>query len=111
MLRNFRGTFTLAALVSCGLASADPDVRLPPGTRTDKDGQVVSGRGLRESTEWVSKELARTGIAVTQVGPYRVRGVEVTRFISATASTTWLALHIVRLAGKTLITFVPRPKS
>ena len=103
MLRNFFIAFILLS----HLAAADP-VRLPPGTRADADGQLVSGRGLRESTEWIAKELAARGIAAEQIGPYRVRGVEVVRFLGT--NTDWLAIHVVRVAGKTLISFVARPK-
>lgn len=94
---------------SAATAAADPDVKLPPGTRTDASGQRVSGRGLRESTDFLAKELDKRGIAVKKVGPYRVRGVELTRFLSQTPSTPWLAIHVVRSAGKTVISFVPRP--
>jgi hypothetical protein len=86
-------------------------VRTPPGTRTDASGTLVSGRGLRDTTDFLAKELDQQGIVVDQVGPYRVRGVELTRFVSRTASTHWLAIHVVRIAGKTLISFVPRPGS
>jgi hypothetical protein len=112
MLRSFRVRIAIvAALMSMRVAAADPDVRLPPGTRTDKSGQLVSGRGLRDSTDFVAKELDRRGIVVDQIGPYRVRGVELTRFVSKTSSTPWLAIHILRSAGKTLIFFVPRPST
>jgi hypothetical protein len=37
-----------------------------------------------------------------------LRGAELTRFISQTPSTPWLAIHVLRAAGKTLIFFVPR---
>ncbi len=86
----------------------DPSVRLPSGTRKSPDGQLVSGRGLRDSTDVIAKDLARRGIAVRQVGPYKVRSVELTRFISLTASTGWIAIHVMRIAGKTAISFVPR---
>ncbi|HEY0192828.1 MAG TPA: hypothetical protein VGC42_17040 [Kofleriaceae bacterium] len=86
------------------------DVRLPPGTRTDAHGQLVSGRGLRETTDWLARDLDRRGIAVQRVGPYDVRGIELTRFVSQTPSTPWLAIHAMRSAGKTLIYFVPRAK-
>jgi hypothetical protein len=110
MLRGFGIRFTLlAALLSAAIASADPDIKLPPNTRQDGD-HYVAGRGLRDSTDFISKELARRGIAVEQVGPYRVRGVELTRFLSQLPSTSWLAIQICRVAGKTLIFFVPRPK-
>src|SRR5262247_365126 len=54
---------------------ADPDLRMPPGTRTDAEGQLVSGRGLRDTSDFFAKELARRGIAADQIGPYGVRGV------------------------------------
>ena len=84
---------------------------MPPGTRTNADGQLVSGRGLRETTDFLAKELDRRGIAVEQIGPYRQRGVEVTRFVSESPETPWLAIHVTRSAGKTLISFVPRAPS
>ena len=101
-------TAVLWTAISPPLA-ADPDVRMPPGTRTDSTGQLVSSRGLRDTTDFIAKELDRRGITVRQVGPYRVRSIELTRFISTTASTSWLAIHVMRSNGKTLIFFVPRP--
>jgi hypothetical protein len=92
-------------------AHADPELRMPPGTRTTPSGERVSGRGLRESTDFLAKQLDKAGIAVKKIGPYRVRGVELTRFVSQTPSTPWLALHVVRVAGKTVISFVQRPTS
>lgn len=114
MLRCFALRITGLALLLCAriaAAAADPpDVRLPPGTRADATGQLVSSRGLRDTTDFLAKELAARGIAVRQIGPYRVRGVELTRFVSQTPSTTWLAIHILRSSGgKTLIFFVARP--
>jgi hypothetical protein len=103
----------LALVLLAGLASeprAEPDVRLPPGTRSDAQGQLVSGRGLRDTSDFLARELARRGIAVEQIGPYGVRGVELTRFVSQLPSTPWLAIHVLRAGGKTLIFFVPRPK-
>lgn len=99
----------LALAVLAGSAIAAPDIKLPPGTRADASGQLVSTRGLRDTSDFIAKELDRRGIVVTKVGPVRIRGVELTRFISATSSTTWLAIHVLRNAGKTVIFFVPRP--
>jgi hypothetical protein len=101
----------LAVLMRSATSHAAPDVRLPPGTRADATGQLVSGRGLRDTSDFLAKELARRGIAVQQIGPYGARGVELTRFLSQTPSTAWLAIHLLRSAGKTLIFFVPRAKS
>ena len=112
MLREFASRFTLlAVLLFAPYVFADPAVRLPPGTRQAPEGHYVSGRGLRDSTDFIAKQLAASGIAVEQVGPYRVKGVEVTRFVSTTATTPWLAIHVLRTAGKTLIFFVDRPKA
>jgi hypothetical protein len=106
-MRALRMLIALALLLRT--AHADPDVRLPPGTHRDAQGQLVSGRGLRDTSDFVAKELRRLGIAAQQIGPYSVRGAEVTRFISQTPSTPWLAIHILRTGGKTLIFFVSRP--
>ncbi len=111
MLRGFLGRCLLAAaLFIPHAASADPDIKLPPGTRKDPAGHYTSGRGLRDSTDFIAKQLAKAGITANQLGPYRVRGVEITRFLSQSASTSWLAIHVLRVAGKTMIFFVPRPK-
>jgi hypothetical protein len=99
---------SVAILAWSALAAAAPDVKLPPGTRADGD-RYVSGRGLRDTTDFIAKQLDGAGIVVERIGPYRVRGVELTRFVSQTPSTSWLAIHVVRVAGKTLISFVPRP--
>ncbi len=107
----------LAALLVTGTAAlgAPPtDVKLPPGPRTHAAGELVSGsRGsdLRDATDFFARDLARRGVTVTQIGPYRVRGVELTRFVSQTPTTSWLAFHVVRTGGKTLISFVLRPKA
>ncbi len=108
MLRGFRRAVIYAALFVSTAAAADAPVRLPAGTRAE-ESHFISGRGLRETTDFVAKELERRGIVVDQVGPYAVRGVEVTRFVSRDSSTAWLAIHVLRSAGKTLIFFVPRP--
>ena len=102
-------TLVATLWVAIAPALADPELRMPPGTRTDPSGQRISGRGLREATDFLAKELDKKGIAVKKIGPYRMRGVELTRFLSQTPSTTWLALHVVRTAGKTVISFVLRP--
>lgn len=100
-----------AMRLSMPSARAEPDVRLPPGTRPDATGQLISSRGLRETTDFLARELAARGIPVRQIGPYRVRGVELTRFLSQAPATPWLAIHVLRTAGKTSIFFVPRPKA
>jgi hypothetical protein len=108
----WQGLIAVAALCAPALGRADPpDIRLPPGTHADAQGQLVSGRGLRDTSDFVARELDRRGIAVQRIGPYGVRGVELTRFVSQTPSTPWLAIHALRMGGKTLIFFVPRAKT
>ncbi len=104
-------SLTVAITGWSAIARAELPVRLPPGTRTDAAGQLVSARGLRDTTDAIAKDLARRGIIARQLGPYRVRAVELTRFLSDTPSTPWLAIHVMRSAGKTLIFFVARPGS
>jgi hypothetical protein len=100
----------LAMLLASSIAAAapEPDVRRRAGRRCPCACRVEAGRGLRETTDFLVKELDRRGIAVRRIGPYRVRGAELTRFISETPSTPWLAIHVLRRDGKTLILFVPR---
>jgi hypothetical protein len=100
--------FAVTAIAQPKAQAEPPPVRLPPGTRADSSGQLVSARGLRDTTDVIAKDLARRGIDVKQIGPYRIRGAELTRFISQTPSTTWLAIHVLRAGGKTLIFFVQR---
>jgi hypothetical protein len=106
-----RVLLSVAVLCAPAISHAEPDVRLPPGTHMDAQGQLISGRGLRETGDLVAKELDRRGIAVQRIGPYGVRGALLTRFVSLTPSTPWLAIHVLRSSGKTVIFFVPRPKS
>lgn len=111
MLQRVPVRFLALALLfaTTAIARAQPaDVRLPRGTRADATGQLVSSRGLRDTTDAIAKDLAKRGIAAKQIGPYRVRGVELTRFLSQTPSTTWFAIHVLRTGGKTLIFFVAR---
>src|SRR5690349_13849935 len=111
MRRVLEICLAVIALAASPGARAEPAVRVPPGTRTDAQGQLISGRGLRDTSDFLAAELARRGIDAQQIGPYAVRGVELTRFVSRTPSTPWLAIHVLRTAGKTLIFFVPRGKS
>lgn len=107
MLRRFALAISFITALVAG-AQADTALTMPPGTRKTDAGQLVSGRGLRETTEYFAKQLTRLGVANRQIGPYRFRGADLTRFLSDSPSTTWLAIHILRTAGKTLIFVVPR---
>ena len=110
MLRGFLAAFILWQRCCAPRSPRPADVRLPPGTRKDATGTLVSGRGLRDTTDFIAKELDRRGIAVQQIGPYRVRGVELTRFVSQTPSTPWLAIHVLRIGRQDLDLLCPAAK-
>jgi hypothetical protein len=103
-----------AILVAVLLAIASPaaadvhGVPLPRGSKADGP-RHVSGKGYRDTVDFIHKWLDKKGIAHRQIGPYRARGVDVTRFLSDAPSTAWLAIHVVRQAGKTWIAVIPRP--
>jgi hypothetical protein len=99
------------AEAGCADLAARAGLQLPPGTRAGAAGQRVSGRGLRDTTDHLARQLAARGIAARQLGPYRVRGVEIARLLSESPATPWLAIHVVRVAGQTTICFVPRAEA
>jgi hypothetical protein len=86
-------------------------VPLPKGSKATADGtRHSSSKGYRETIDQLRKWLDKQGLAHHQIGPYRARGVDVTRFISDSATTAWLAIHVWRASGKTWISVVARPK-
>lgn len=98
-----------AALLVATPAAADVHgVPMPRGSRADGERQI-SGKGYRASIEHIDKWLSKRGHAHRRIGPYRARGVDVTRFLSESPATPWLAIHVVRQGGKTWIFVVPRP--
>lgn len=82
-------------------------VRLPAGTRS-VEGRFLLTRGLAETTQYLDRQLSKAGLSFVRVGPYRVRAVEVTRFLSQQPSTQWLAIHVVRKDGQTFLDIVER---
>ena len=104
-------TLLIAALAIAPAPALAADVHgvpLPKGSRATGD-RHVSGKTYRDTIDHVSRWLSKQGVAHRQVGPYRARGVDVTRFVSETASTAWLAIHVYKHEGKTWIYVVPRP--
>jgi hypothetical protein len=84
------------------------DFGVPKGTRQDEGDRYVSGRGLRDTIDFYKKELDRKGLAHERIGPARVRGVDVTRFLFRDGEIA--AIHVYRAGGKTLISFVKRAR-
>ena len=86
-------------------------VPMPKGSKvpdSSDPSRVVSSKSYRDTVESLTKWLSKHAIAHHQVGPYRVRGVDLTRFISDDPATAWLAIHVYRITGKTWIFVVSR---
>ena len=62
----------LIALAAPMRTQAEPPVRVPPGSRSDAGGTLVSGRGLRETSDFLAAELARRLFATGQVAGVHV---------------------------------------
>ena len=103
----------LPALVDASPAIAGPatvhEVPLPRGSRSADTDLFISGQTFRKTVDHVARWLDRSGIAHETVPVYRYRGVEIARFLSGQPSTAWLAVHVFRHEGKTMIAIVPRP--
>ncbi len=87
-------------------AGAAAGAAAPPGSPGAERYTLSSG--LAEATRFLDRQLTRTGVALERIGPYRVRGIEVTRFISQTPSTPWLAIHLSRKEGRSFLDVVAR---
>ena len=83
-------------------------VPVPRGTRGSAS-PVVSSKSYRDTVDFYGRWLDRSGVAHHVVGPYRARGVDVTRFLSDDPSTPWLAIHVYRQSAKVWISVVSRP--
>jgi hypothetical protein len=108
---TWRAAWTLVGVLALAPVAASADVHgvpLPRGSRAD-GGRHVSSKGYRDTVDFVRAWLTRRGLPHRQIGPYRARGVDVTRFVAEPSSTAWLAIHVYRQAGTTWISVVPRP--
>ncbi len=101
----------VAMLATAALPARAEDLPVPRGSRPDRDlpSTFASSRGFRETTESTDKQLAARGLVLERIGPYRVRGVEIVRWIDdGTRGSPWRAIHVWRADGKTWISFVKR---
>jgi hypothetical protein len=114
---NASGTNAAPPPTPALVAPASLPFKLPPGTRrlaedaaavTPAAIRYTTSTGLGEATRFLERQLSRAGIPCERIGPYRVRGIEVTRFVSQQASTPWLAIHVVRKEGRTFLDIVAR---
>jgi hypothetical protein len=68
-----------------------------------------SSLGFRDTVAALDKQLAGRGLVLDRIGPYRVRGVEIVRWLDdGSRSSPWRAIHVWRADGKTWISFVKR---
>ncbi|HVV85655.1 MAG TPA: hypothetical protein VHE35_21500 [Kofleriaceae bacterium] len=109
MLR-WLAALALAASLAAGStspAAAGPDpVPVPRGSRLAGD-RHASALGFRATADWYEKLWRTTGVVVKTVGPYRVAGVDVIRYLRDDGP--WRAVHVYRLAGTTWISVVLAP--
>jgi hypothetical protein len=95
-------------MISLILAVLLHGIPLPRGAKVVED-RAVSSKSFRDTVDYIHKYVDKQGVASHEVGPYRARGVDITRFVSDDPATGWLAIHVYRQAGKTWISVVPRP--
>lgn len=97
-----------AAVTAAPAGDLEPPVRLPPGSRRVDPSRFALSRGIGEATSALETRLRASGATFERIGPVRVRGVELTRFLCTDPSSSWLALHISRKEGRTFLDVVPR---
>ena len=95
----------ICTLVAIGVAAAPARAERDDGP----GGPTISRLGFRAAIDKEAKRLKADGIPVDAIGPYRVRGVDVMRFVRRDRAGDWLAIHIWRTGGRTWISVVPRP--
>jgi hypothetical protein len=81
---------------------------LPPRARIQEDGTYRAARGYRKTVVYFERYLRRQGIAHERLPTYQVRGVQVTRFLSSSPRSQWLAIHVFKIRGTTHLFVVPR---
>jgi len=97
----------LAWTMAAPAARAEPDPPVPRGSRVDGD-RHVSALGFRATADWYQRLWRRRGLVVRTVGPYRVGGVDVIRYLRDDPGP-WRAVHVYRVAGTTWIAVVATP--
>lgn len=105
-----RRTAVLVVAAACaaaavGPAAAEPLAPVPRGSKLRGD-RHVSAVGFAATADWYARRWRKDGLVVRTVGPYRVGGVEVVRYLRDDAGP-WRAVHVYRLAGVTWISVVP----
>jgi hypothetical protein len=83
-------------------------VPMPGGSRQAGGGVVTSGQGFGQTVEFYKRFLKRAGVEHELVPVYRYRGVDVARFLVRQGGTPWLAIHVYRHGGRTMIYVVSR---
>jgi hypothetical protein len=79
------------------------------GAPARADAPVRSKLGFRATVDKEAKRIRASGVPVKEIGPYRVGGVDVMRFVRSDKAGEWLAVHVWRAGGVTWISVVPRP--
>jgi hypothetical protein len=84
-------------------------IPLPPRARIQDDGTYKAAQSYRKTVVYFERYLKRQGIPHERVPTYQVRGVQVSRILSSSPRSQWLAIHVYRIRGRTHLYIVPRP--
>lgn len=85
-------------------------IPLPPRARIQEDGTYRAAQSYRKTVVYFERYLRRQGIANERIPTYKVRGVQVTRILSRSPVSQWLAIHVYKIRGMTHVFIVPRAK-
>jgi hypothetical protein len=83
-------------------------IPLPPRARIQEDGTYRAAQSYRKTVVFFERYLRRQGIANERIPTYKVRGVQVTRILSSSPRSQWLAIHVYKIRGVTRLFIVPR---
>ncbi len=86
-------------------------IPLPPRARIQDGGTFRAAQSYRKTVVFFERYLRRQGIPHDRIATYKVRGVQVTRILSTSARSQWLAIHVFKIRGMTHVFIVPRAKA
>ena len=84
-------------------------IPLPPASRTSRDGIHIATKSFSKTVVYFKRYLNKQGMLFQEIPTYQVRGTQVSRLLSKSPRSPWLAIHVYRIQGLTQIFVVPRP--
>lgn len=95
-------------IARAGSKASVAGIPLPPRARIQADGTYRAAQSYRKTVVYFERYLKRQGIPHERVPTYQVRGVQVSRMLSSSPRSAWLAIHIYRIRGVSHLYIVPR---